>query len=143
MENLKAAEADGTIYKRGSYNLTFSTPVFFNVYCGMNDMMAKSNDPMKHNPRCLRRVLSSYAATPNLLKITIDQASKSISKVQIGLQGRFSDGNLCMHASGYFVANGDASDIYSSLTDQPFFLYHAMIGRAQWVWQTFHLWETF
>lgn len=48
-----------------------------------------------------------------------------------------------MHASGHFVANGDASDLYSSPTDPTFFLHHAMVDRVYWIWQALHLWEAF
>ncbi|KAK1711415.1 hypothetical protein BDP67DRAFT_406263 [Colletotrichum lupini] len=115
---------------------------------GMDGLDPNPNGPMEYNPRCLRRDLSSYAAstwltTPNLLNVTVGQASKNISTFQNELQGRFWDGFLGMHASGHFVANGDASDLYSSPTDPTFFLHHAMVDRVYWIWQALHLWEAF
>ncbi|KAJ3947877.1 uncharacterized protein N0V96_002114 [Colletotrichum fioriniae] len=90
---------------------------------GMDGMDPNPNGPMEYNPRCLRRDLSSYAAMSS--------------------QGRFWDGFLGMHASGHFVANGDASDLYSSPTDPTFFLHHTMVDRVYWIWQALHLWEAF
>lgn len=115
---------------------------------GMDGLEANPNGAMEYNPRCLRRDLSAYAAstwltTPNLLNVTIGQASKNISTFQNELQGRFGDKFLGLHASGHFVANGDASDLYSSPTDPSFFLHHAMVDRVYWLWQALHLWEAF
>ncbi|TID03838.1 Tyrosinase ustQ [Colletotrichum higginsianum] len=115
---------------------------------GMRGLEANPNGAMEHNPRCLSRDLSAYAAstwlTPtNLLNVTVGQASKNIQTFQDELQGRFSQGFLGMHAAGHFVANGDASDLYSSPTDPSFFLHHAMVDRVYWLWQALHLWEAF
>ncbi|KAI8257254.1 Tyrosinase-like protein orsC [Colletotrichum sp. SAR11_239] len=115
---------------------------------GMDGLEVNPNGPMEYNPRCLRRDLSAYSAstwmtTDNLVNVTMGQASRNISTFQNELQGRFGDGFLGMHAAGHFVANGDASDLYSSPTDPTFFLHHAMVDRVYWLWQAMHLWEAF
>ncbi|KAK1996222.1 Di-copper centre-containing protein [Colletotrichum falcatum] len=115
---------------------------------GMRGLAANPNGPLGHNPRCLRRdlsaiVASEYFTAANLLNVTVGQASESIKTFQDELQGRFDQGFLGMHASGHFVANGDASDLFSSPTDPSFFLHHAMVDRIYWLWQAHHLQEAF
>ncbi|KAL2210125.1 Di-copper centre-containing protein [Sarocladium strictum] len=114
------------------------------VVPGMQGYEPISSDPYAHNPRCLRRDLTSYATSnwmtsPNLLNITIGAASSTIQLFQDELQGRFADGFLGMHSSGHFAAGGDASDFFTSTNDPSFFLHHAMVDRVYWLWQSLHL----
>jgi tyrosinase len=96
-----------------------------------------------HNPRCIRRDLTSYTTTKwmtaeNLLNITVGPASHSIGLFQDELQGRFKDGFLGMHGSGHFAVGGDASDFFTSTNDPSFFLHHAMVDKVYWIWQALH-----
>ncbi|KAK1978453.1 hypothetical protein LZ30DRAFT_213111 [Colletotrichum cereale] len=113
---------------------------------GMDGLTANPDGRLSYNPRCLRRDLSSYAATTwftneNLLNITLGQASQSVELFQNEFQGRFTDKFLGMHAAGHFSVNGEASDLYSSIVDPSFFLHHAMVDRVYWLWQALHLWK--
>ncbi|KDN71871.1 hypothetical protein CSUB01_10977 [Colletotrichum sublineola] len=115
---------------------------------GMRGLEVNPKGAMEYNPRCLRRDISAitafkYFTSNNLLNITVGQASKSIKTFQDELQGRFDQGFLGLHASGHFVANGDASDLYASPTDPSFFLHHAMVDRVYWLWQALHRQEAF
>ncbi|KAJ5013042.1 Tyrosinase-like protein orsC [Colletotrichum sp. SAR 10_99] len=115
---------------------------------GMDGMEASPAGRLGHNPRCLKRDLSSYTMTnwmtnENMANITIGAASRNIELFQNELQGRFADGFLGMHAAGHFSVNGEASDLYSSPVDPSFFLHHAMVDRVYWLWQALHLWNAF
>jgi tyrosinase len=103
-----------------------------------------SSDPYAHNPRCLRRDLTSYATanwmnSPSILNITTGAASSTIGLFQNELQGRTADRFLGMHSAGHFAAGGDASDFFTSTNDPSFFLHHAMVDRMYWLWQSLHL----
>ncbi|KAK2729083.1 FAD binding domain-containing protein [Colletotrichum kahawae] len=115
---------------------------------GMDGMETSPAGRLGHNPRCLKRDLSSYTMTnwmtnENMANITIGAASRNIEVFQNELQGRFADGFLGMHAAGHFSVNGEASDLYSSPVDPTFFLHHAMVDRVYWLWQALHLWNAF
>jgi tyrosinase len=79
-----------------------------------------------------------YMTAPNLLNITLGDASGSIKLFQDELQGRFGDNFVGMHSAGHYVAGGDATDVFASPVDPSFFLHHAMVDRVYWVWQVLH-----
>lgn len=99
---------------------------------------------LAHNPRCLRRDLTSYATQTwmtydNLFNITLDQASANVFDFQEELQGRnFQGGFLGLHTAGHMAVGGDGTDLYASTADPFFFLHHAMVDRVYWIWQTLH-----
>lgn len=108
----------------------------------MNGLEQSPDGEFAYNPHCLRRdlqsaVTSQYFTAENLLNLTIGAASKSVSSFQDELQGRFADGFLGMHTTGHVSVGGDASSIFSSITDPSFFLHHASMylrcsGVACW-----------
>ncbi|KAJ8116538.1 hypothetical protein OPT61_g2067 [Boeremia exigua] len=103
----------------------------------------KVDSNFKHNPRCLKRDLTTYTSqkwltVDNLLNLTTGDASKSIQSFQDEFQGRFGDGFLGLHAAAHYSIGGDAGDIYSSPVDPVFFLHHAMVDRVYWMWQALH-----
>lgn len=103
--------------------------------------------PLAYNPRCLKRDLTTAASSgwltiPNLLNVTVGQASKNIGTFQDEFQAgpsRFAQGFLGLHAAGHFAIGGDAGDFFSSPVDPAFFLHHAMVDRVWWLWQALHL----
>ncbi|KAH7304674.1 hypothetical protein B0I35DRAFT_454544 [Stachybotrys elegans] len=109
---------------------------------GMRDLPISPTGPLGYNPRCLRRDITSFPMrdmnVENLFNITLGPASHTVSLFQDEFQGRFPDGFIGMHASGHFVAGGDASDVFSSPADPTFFLHHAMVDRVYWIWQSLH-----
>ncbi|KAH7378447.1 hypothetical protein DE146DRAFT_320127 [Phaeosphaeria sp. MPI-PUGE-AT-0046c] len=104
---------------------------------------AKVNETFAHNPRCLRRDLTTFASSnwltnENLYNLTLGPAAESIAAFQNELQGRFDDGFLGMHGAGHYSIGGDAGDLYSSPNDPVFFMHHAMLDRVWWIWQALH-----
>ncbi|KFA68508.1 hypothetical protein S40285_05385 [Stachybotrys chlorohalonatus IBT 40285] len=109
---------------------------------GMQGLEPSPTGNLGYNPHCLRRDLTqealSYMTATNLLNITVGAASGSISLFQNELQGRFGDAFAGMHSAGHYVAGGDGSDVFASVTEPTFFLHHAMVDRLYWVWQVLH-----
>lgn len=96
-----------------------------------------------HNPRCLKRDLTSYASSKwlsltNLRNLTLGAASHSVGLFQNELQGRFTDGFLGLHATGHYAVGGDAGDFFASPNDPVFWMHHAMLDRVWWIWQALH-----
>lgn len=107
------------------------------------DGQTKVNSSFAYNPRCLKRDLTTYAAsnwltTTNLLNLTLGDATASVETFQNELQGRFGQGFLGMHGAGHFSIGGDAGDLYSSPVDPVFWLHHAMLDYVWWLWQALH-----
>ncbi|KAK7984714.1 hypothetical protein PG988_002336 [Apiospora saccharicola] len=89
------------------------------------------------NPR-LRRDLTMSASrflnAKNLLEITVGDASHSVKLFQDELQGVRNDPDfLGMHGSGHFSMGADGTDLYASINDPAFWLYHSMLDRIYWV----------
>ncbi|KAL2211787.1 Di-copper centre-containing protein [Sarocladium strictum] len=109
---------------------------------GMRALPVTPGENLGYNPHCLRRDVSNdpmrYMTAPNLLNITLGDASGSIKLFQDELQGRFGDNFVGMHSAGHYVAGGDATDVFASPVDPSFFLHHAMVDRVYWVWQVLH-----
>lgn len=92
-----------------------------------------------YNPRCIRRDISSTAAKKYLNDEHVAyvlRSSKNISAFQTTLQGNFPAGYLGIHTAGHFSVGGDpGGDLFASTSDPYFFLHHAAIDRAWWIWQ--------
>ncbi|EMC99557.1 hypothetical protein BAUCODRAFT_29922 [Baudoinia panamericana UAMH 10762] len=71
-----------------------------------------------YNPRCLRRDISSYAATTNLQDVNVTDLitqNDNILDFQNNMQGQFANGILGVHTAGHFVVGGDpGGDLFTS-----------------------------
>ncbi|CAK3762431.1 Di-copper centre-containing [Lecanosticta acicola] len=92
-----------------------------------------------YNPRCIRRDISGTAAKQYLTDTsvyTLLTTSPNISSFQTTLQGDFPNGYLGIHTAGHCGVGGDpGGDLFASTGDPYFFLHHAAIDRAWWIWQ--------
>ena len=104
-----------------------------------------SSNPMKYNPRCIKRQFSSqmcksYAS----LKATTDPIlqSKDVNTLQAIIQG---DGRasqaaarvgMGVHGGGHYSIGGDpGGDFYFSPLEPGFYLHHGNIDRMHFIWQ--------
>lgn len=94
----------------------------------------------QHNPRCLRRDISSWVSRQWLNdRNTSDLIlqNPNVASFQHDMQGDdFQDGNFGVHTAGHFTVSGDpAGDFFVSPGDPGFYLHHAQIDRVWWIWQ--------
>ncbi|KAI6836173.1 tyrosinase central domain-containing protein [Hortaea werneckii] len=96
-------------------------------------------DGLGHNPRCLRRDISTWAARTNLQDRNSTELiveNTDIGEFQTVMQGLFAQGLLGVHTAGHFLVGGDpGGDLFASPGDPYFFLHHAQIDRTYWIWQ--------
>ncbi|KAG9230699.1 putative tyrosinase [Amylocarpus encephaloides] len=98
-----------------------------------------ANDGTVYNPRCLRRAVSSWVSTrytsdKNVTDLITDK--NNIADFQTTMQGNFATGEYGVHTGGHFTIGGDpGGDIFTSPGDPTFYLHHAQIDRAWWIWQ--------
>lgn len=91
-----------------------------------------------YNPRCLRRDISTYAASTatsdrNLSDLITENLD--IASFQTTMQGNFAAGLLGVHTAGHFIVGGDpGGDLFTSPGDPYFFIHHAQIDRLWWIW---------
>jgi tyrosinase len=97
------------------------------------------NNPLRYNPRCLKRSLTDYAnsrysnATATLLNILNPQ---NVSEFQGLMQGGPGRDGFGIHGGGHYSLGGDPGrDGYVSPGDPVFYLHHAQIDRVWWIWQ--------
>ncbi|KAL0930469.1 tyrosinase central domain-containing protein [Colletotrichum truncatum] len=106
-------------------------------------------DPLKHNPRCLKRDLNTgicalWASLRNTTDVIID--APNIEAFQALLQGdkRYPPAaplGIGVHGGGHFAISGDpGGDFYWSPLEPGFYLHHGQIDRLYFVWQNLD-WE--
>ncbi|KAL9110832.1 MAG: hypothetical protein Q9227_004632 [Pyrenula ochraceoflavens] len=93
-----------------------------------------------HNPRCLRRDISSYVSSHYTSDKNVSDLitqNNDIYWFAFLLQGGLFQNNfLGAHAGGHFTIGGDpGGDLFTSPGDPWFFLHHAMLDRTWWTWQ--------
>ncbi|KAL4893106.1 hypothetical protein BDV59DRAFT_178463 [Aspergillus ambiguus] len=101
-------------------------------------IVAQNGSGLEYNPRCLRRDISTDAAswttTPYILDLILNRTN--ITTFQNTLQGDFPTGFLGIHSGGHYTIGGDpGGDFFASPGDPAFFLHHAAIDRLFWTWQ--------
>jgi tyrosinase len=102
-------------------------------------------NPLKYNPRCIKRDLStavcksgaSFQKTTNAILI-----SKDIKTFQAVVQGEVVSGvkqvdvGMGVHSGGHYSIAGDpGSDTYFSPLEPGFYLHHGNIDRMHFIWQ--------
>ncbi|RYP06115.1 hypothetical protein DL764_003337 [Monosporascus ibericus] len=108
-----------------------------------------AEDPLAHNPRCLKRDLNtqmcrSFASLKNTTEVMLE--SPNIELFQANLQGDFRypesrKWGLSVHGGGHFIIAGDpGSDFYFSPLEPVFYQHHGQIDRLYFVWQNID-WE--
>jgi tyrosinase len=100
-------------------------------------------NPLNHNPRCLKRDLTSailqkwnnYTAIVELILNNND-----IWSFQMAMQGMPGSGSIGVHGGGHYAIGGDPGrDGFVSPGDPAFWQHHGMIDRIWWIWQNLDL----
>lgn len=96
-----------------------------------------------YNPRCLRRDISSAAATgwtKDSDVVSLIKSNTNFLNFTTRMQGDFANGFLGVHTAGHFTIGGDpGGDLFASPGDPAFYFHHAMIDRVYWTWQNLDL----
>jgi tyrosinase len=94
-----------------------------------------------HNPRCLRRDVSSWVSanwTKDINSWDLITQNDDVLSFQNTMQGGFGRGFYGVHTAGYFTVGGDpGGDFWASPGDPAFYLHHAQIDRTWWLWQNY------
>lgn len=103
-----------------------------------------SANPLKYNPRCIKRDLNSDICNKwATLKNTTDPIlqSKNVEMFQAIVQGdgRYPEAarvGIAVHGGGHYVISGDpGGDFYFSPLEPGFYLHHGNIDRMHFIWQ--------
>jgi tyrosinase len=105
-------------------------------------------DPLKDNPRCLKRDLNGYPAAKwaslrNTTELILTSPNIEIFQgVAQGLKDYYPvDPGMGVHGGGHYTIGGDpGGDVYLSPGEPVFYLHHAQLDRAYWIWQNLD-WE--
>ncbi|KAL0935952.1 tyrosinase central domain-containing protein [Colletotrichum truncatum] len=106
-------------------------------------------EPLRHNPRCLKRDLNTHiCARWASLRNTTDTIlqSPTIEAFQAMVQGddRYPPAaslGMAVHGGGHYAISGDpGGDFYWSPLEPGFYLHHGQIDRMYFVWQNLD-WE--
>lgn len=108
-------------------------------------MGSVGRDPLRYNPRCIKRDLNSdvckrWASIRNTTDIVL--YASTIAVFQSGLQGEGVRGDggrtfgTGVHSGGHFAISGDpGSDFHFSALEPGFYLHHGNIDRLHFIWQ--------
>ncbi|KAI6782244.1 uncharacterized protein J7T54_008330 [Emericellopsis cladophorae] len=100
---------------------------------------ANPEGPLAHNPRCLKRDLSTevnrrYANATAVLANLIQPTN--VYDFQMQMQGVPGSGSIGIHGGPHYSLGGDPGrDVFTSPGDPAFYLHHANIDRIWWIWQ--------
>lgn len=108
------------------------------------------SDPLRHNPRCLKRDLNDDICTKwASLRRTTDLIlfASSMDVFQSGSQGEGVKGtggkdfSMGVHTGGHYAISGDpGSDFHFSALEPGFYLHHGNMDRMHFIWQNLD-WE--
>jgi tyrosinase len=115
---------------------------------GGHTLSSPSKDLLKDNPRCLKRDLNGYpgrrwASFRNTTSLILDSSNIEIFQgASQGLDEYTShDPGMGPHGGGHYMIGGDpGGDVYLSPGEPVFYLHHAQLDRAYWIWQNLD-WE--
>lgn len=117
----------------GPYNLpNYGSPGFTGV-----------KDPLVDNPRCLKRDLNGFSAKKwaslrNTTRLILDAPNIELFQGRAqGLPEYVSiDPGMGVHGGGHYTIGGDpGGDVYLSPGEPVFYLHHAQLDRAYFIWQ--------
>ncbi|EOA86895.1 hypothetical protein ACJQWK_08475 [Exserohilum turcicum] len=128
-------------FKDWSVNLG---PVFTDSLCTPPNPISDFMDPnvgLGHNPRCLKRDISSWTSSQwtndeMVVKLLNSPDMKTFWSQMQGGDPAFDNNFMGVHTAGHFTVGGDpGSDFFTSPGDPYFFFHHGQIDRVWWTWQ--------
>lgn len=101
---------------------------------------APSGNPLDYNPRCLKRDLTDVINQrfANATSVINTLREDTIVRFQSRMQGNLDlvNGDIGIHGGPHYTLGGDPGrDVGVSPSDPMFFLHHAGVDRAWWMWQ--------
>ncbi|KAH6620753.1 hypothetical protein B0J18DRAFT_491132 [Chaetomium sp. MPI-SDFR-AT-0129] len=108
-----------------------------------------SADPLKYNPRCIKRdlnndICSKWATLRNTTEPILNATDIAVFQAIVQGDGRWPEGRtvgMAVHGGGHFSISGDpGSDFYFSALEPGFYLHHGNIDRMHFIWQNLD-WE--
>jgi tyrosinase len=140
--NLPPGTGGGCVMKGPFSNMT----VHLGPHRLLNAGAMNSEDPFKDNPRCLRRDINGlsakrWASLRNTTELILGNDKIEMFQAQAQGDRRYFDKLVGIHSGGHFTVLGDpGGDFYLSPGEPVFYLHHAQIDRAYWIWQNLE-WE--
>ncbi|KAG7288169.1 hypothetical protein NEMBOFW57_007694 [Staphylotrichum longicolle] len=108
-----------------------------------------SRDPLKYNPRCIKRDLNTdvcnrWATLRNTTDPILNSADIAVFQAVVQGDGRWPAAarvGIAVHGGGHYAISGDpGSDFYFSALEPGFYLHHGNIDRMHFIWQNLD-WE--
>lgn len=136
--------------KAGTGGGCVKTGPFSKVTVNLGPTTFGGSDPLRHNPRCLKRDLNDDICTKwASLRRTTDLIlfASSMDVFQSGSQGEGVKGDggkdfsMGVHTGGHYAISGDpGSDFHFSALEPGFYLHHGNMDRMHFIWQNLD-WE--
>ncbi|KAK0648214.1 tyrosinase-like protein [Cercophora newfieldiana] len=98
-------------------------------------------DPSQDNPRCVKRDLNAWVAQKwtsfrNTTELILFKNTIGTFQSELTGDPRQSTNPVGAHGGGHYTMGGDpGADPFISPGDPAFYLHHAQVDRAYWIWQ--------
>ncbi|KAK3935751.1 hypothetical protein QBC46DRAFT_421335 [Diplogelasinospora grovesii] len=101
-------------------------------------------DPLKYNPRCLKRdlngdICSKWASLRNATDPILNSKNIEVFQAVLQADGRVPEARslgLALHGGGHYTISGDpGGDFYFSPLEPGFYLHHGQLDRLHFIWQ--------
>jgi tyrosinase len=123
---------------------------FSNYTVTMGPVVGTFDTPVKnsldYNPHCLKRDLNPYVTQraitfKNTTTLILNYTTIELFQAVMQADPRYSvtSGQFGVHGGGHLSVGPALFDPYSSPGDPMFYLHHAQIDRAWWIWQSLDL----